>query len=641
MDNPAAVPPGRIRLLPYFRIIWGAKEAMRGNWYVGLIGFHTKGYPRELWIYLSLRGFLRWSAGTLIVTYFVGAAALTWFFSRNPYNKITYSDLILPSHWSELRTLRGEANIEEGLAKLKAKQYGVAFMLLNQGLARKPDNLSARLVVARMYTSMGYFPRAMKIYRAGLPYAGEQRRFVSAAIQLAEYTEDYEMVLCLIKEAEAVVPADSQLFRTFLQEKRILAYEKLGRYDDIEALWVANQSKPTMRLNAAHLRTLATKGKTAEAIAALEANPEQYGLLREPWELLLELAKIAKNNAVGRRAVDALVALEPSRYRFYIKRIAYLDEIGAQSEALLSVDDYFLRFGADPAAVAMLLKGAESNPTRALVQHIWAEAQASGQVGPAARMSYVQNLLRLGDINLAQQEFVLTRRQIESMNYPHGGWLEGTEALLGIMVSDSPSSRSLLQTYAAGRPLPPAAFRTLVDALLRSSRQDAAHEMALLARKRYPSIRDIPADALKTPASAALVAITPKSHETEIVVPLTEARQELTALEAAIQAAQWTAALAHITTIEKSPLAKELSDQLLYQRIAIHGHLSEQTEVSWYMRRLLESFRLDTTRIRALALKLHETGHVNSAQTILREVLRKHPDAKWAADQLRTWATET
>ncbi len=641
MDNPVAVTQGRIKLIPYFRFIWGAKEAMRGNWYLGLVGFHTKGYPRELWIYFSVRGLLRWTGGTLVVSYFLGAAIIAYIFSRNPYNRITYADLVLPTRWSSLRVMRGQTLIDDGLNQLRKKHYGPAFMLLNHGLQLDPSNLPARMIVGQFYTGAGYLNRAMQLYRQGIPYATGQTRFIANAIKLAEYQEDYALVLTLVEEAEAVTPESAGALRRLLRDKRILALEKLGRYEELITLWQKSQGgEPSMTLNAAWARAWSATGHGTEAIAAVEKDPSKFGLLREPWELLLDLAKENHRPELGRKAIEEMIALEPTRYRFYVKRIAYVSEIGTQSEALSLVDDYFLRFGADPVAVALLLKGVENDPTQALVEHIWREAQAVGQAGPAAHMAYVQNLMRLGDLELAQQEFTLVRREIERTSYRDDGWIEGTEALLELMRSDSPSSRSLLQNYSVNRLLPPAAFRTMIDALLRSGRQEAAHEIALLARNRYPAIRDITPAALEVRNPEILIAIASKPRDAEVVIPLIEARQELAALHTSMQTGQWDLALSHIGNIEKSPLAKELGDQLLYHRITIHGYLSNQTEISLYLRRLLASDRLDVARLRALANELYAAGYSNSAVTILREILRKHADAKWASNQLEVWAAE-
>jgi len=333
-----------------------------------------------------------------------------------------------------------------------------------------------------------------------------------------------------------------------------------------------------------------------------------------------------------------MVALEPERFRFCAKRIGYLAEMGADEEALGLVDDYFLRFGGDATAVAMLLKEVESNSTRQLVDHIWQEIKAVGLAGPAAHMAYVQCLMQLGDIQEAKRQFTLARQSIQQTKYREDGWGEGTELLLGLMESESPSGRKLLMDYASGRPLSPSAYRTMTSNLLQADRQDAAREIALLALNRFPAIRNLPPAALELRSPETAVVVAPKPREPVILA--TEARKELSALESALQAKQWDEALARIAIVEKSTLTKELGDQLLYWRITIHGNLANQTEISWYMRRLLEPGRLEPARLRALAAELHNAGHRDSALTILREVLRKHPDAKWATDQIKLWTED-
>ncbi len=164
----------------------------------------------------------------------------------------------------------------------------------------------------------------------------------------------------------------------------------------------------------------------------------------------------------------------------------------------------------------------------------------------------------------------------------------------------------------------------MIDALLRSGRQEAAHEIALLARNRYPAIRDITPAALEVRNPEILIAIASKPRDAEVVIPLIEARQELAALHTSMQTGQWDLALSHIGNIEKSPLAKELGDQLLYHRITIHGYLSNQTEISLYLRRLLASGRLDVARIRNLATDLHEPERFVHAGLRVHRVAGQH-----------------
>lgn len=636
MNNPVAVPPGRIKRLPRIRFIWGAKESLRANWFLGLIGIHTKGYPRELWIIFSVRGLLLWSTGSALALYFIGAGVVAYIFSRNPYNRISYTDLILPTRWSELRSLRGQALIDDGLDQLRKKQYAAAFMMLNHGLRLEPGNIPARLVVAEFFTAAGHLPRALQTYRAGLPHAADHRRFLENTFKLAEYTEDYELVLKLVEEAEAVMPADALANRRFLASKRIQANTKLGRHEANLALWAAAQPAPGMQLNTAWARALAATGRADEAIAAIRKHPDQFGLLREPWDLLLELGRAHNRPDVGREAVDALVALEPTRHRFYATRIAYLGEIQATAEAEQAIDDYFLRFGYDEAAVVTLLKAAEGKLSLPLLERVWRETQALGKAGAGAHMAYVQNLIWLGEIRRARQQFVRTQTILQQTSYPHGNWIEGTGLLLNTLETDGPSDRKLLQDFAAKNNLPPEAYRTMTRNLLTAGRQETAYAMAQLARSQFPGIRDLPAAALTAPVETVSAVA---AADATAVLPATAAREEIIKLEAALNDSRWIDALAAIKTIEASALAKDIGEQLLYHRIRIHGHLSEQTELSWYMRRLLESGRIDVTRLRTLAVQLHAAGLKNSAETLLREVLRKYPDAKWASDLIRQWNT--
>jgi hypothetical protein len=171
-------------------------------------------------------------------------------------------------------------------------------------------------------------------------------------------------------------------------------------------------------------------------------------------------------------------------------------------------------------------------------------------------------------------------------------------------------------------------------------RNDTAREVAFLAKNRFPKIRGINPEVFSIPENEPNVAVAINHTPTQNVISLTKAQDELESLKKTLYNTQWEKALLHIEAIEKSPLSRDLAEQLLYWRITIHGNLSNQTEVSWYMRRLLESGKLESARLRTLAVELHTCGHADSAFTILREVLRKHPDAKWATDQITLWTAE-
>lgn len=94
--------------------------------------------------------------------------------NKNPYNRISYTDLILPTRWDELRSKRGEALIDEGLNEIKEQRFGVGLMLLAHGLKLEPSNVAGRMILGQMYAQAGYVHRALSIFRIGLPYAAQQ-----------------------------------------------------------------------------------------------------------------------------------------------------------------------------------------------------------------------------------------------------------------------------------------------------------------------------------------------------------------------------------------------------------------------------------------------------------------------------------
>ena len=57
--------------------------------------------------------------GLVVVGYFSGAFVLWALLEWRPYNFVSYADLVLPTRWSGVEKLRGQAQIAEGLEHFK------------------------------------------------------------------------------------------------------------------------------------------------------------------------------------------------------------------------------------------------------------------------------------------------------------------------------------------------------------------------------------------------------------------------------------------------------------------------------------------------------------------------------------------
>ncbi|MEZ5414240.1 MAG: hypothetical protein R3F03_07990 [Opitutaceae bacterium] len=629
--------PVRNRIFPRFRIVWSRITEPKARWVGGILGFRILSGARDLMVLIAVRGVLVWTVTLAVTAFVIGTAAGAWLLSRNPYNRIGYLDLVLPTRWHELRSKRGLALIDEGIHEVKQRRYAAGIMLLAHGLRFEPSNLSGRIIMGQMFAGGGQLHRAMQYFRGGLPYADGQQRYLEMTFRLADYLEDDQLQLKMLDEALQVQAPEQKAVRKWLRDRKAAVLARMGRYQDVVELWTNARDDRSMNLNAAYVRALAGLGRGDEAIGLIEANPDAYGVFGEPWRLLLDIARATQRTDVGRRAAQAMVRADHNDFGNYAERVAYLYEVGTAAEVTAAVDDFFNRFGIKEDARLTLLKRLEtvtpaSGPSLDLV---WNRVAELGTPSVQAQMAHVQNLLVNGRLEDARPAYATVRQQIEATASKEKGWAEGTGYVLDLLLTRSPSAFSQLQGFCETRPLPPDAYRFLVRALVANDAPEQADGIAAMARNRFPSIRDLPEIVLPEIKSPV---------DTEVIVaskaPTTnpEARQALEEMNRALENAAWAAALEQIVIVEQSPLARELNEQLLYARIRIHGHLSNQTELSWYLRQLMKLPRgFAPARLREQAEELHAAGRTDSALTLLREILRAHPEAKWAGDLQEKW----
>lgn len=608
----------------------------KARWVGGLLGFRILSGARDLMVLIAVRGVLLWSLAVVLAAFFIGTAAGAWMLSRNPYNRIGYLDLVLPTRWSEVRSKRGQALIDEGINEIKQRRYGAGIMLVAHGLRMEPSNISGRIIMGQMFASGGQLHRAMQFFRGGLPYTDGQRRFLEITFRLADYMEDDALQLEMVDEAERAQGPEQTALRKWLRDRRATVWVRMGRYQEVITLWSEARENASMELNAAYARALAGAGRADEAIAAVEAAPDHFGVFGEPWRLLLDIARSSGRQDIGRSAARRMVEADAGNFSNYAERVAYLMEIGTPAEADDAVRDYFNRFGVREDARLVLLKRLETvTPARDVSRGmVWNRVVELGNPSVQAQMAHVQNLLVDGKVSEARPKYAAVRQEIEAGSPKEKGWAEGTGYVLDLLTTRSPSAFSQLQTFCVNRPLTPEAYRFLVRALVANGAPEQADGIAALARNRFPSIRDLPEIVLpevKQVADAPMLA-------SKGLTTNPEAREAFTAMNVALERKDWAEALAQIAKVENSPLAKDMTEPLLYDRIRIHGHLSNQTELSWYLRRLMELPRgFAPARLRAQAEELHAAGRTDSALTLLREVLRQHPEAKWAADLQEKW----
>jgi len=211
-----------------------------------------------------------------------------------------------------LREKRGQALIAEGLQEFKEQRYAAGVMMMAHGLKLEPRNITARLILAQVYVQSGYLYRGMQLMEDGLPWAGAQKRYLETAFRLAGYLEDDERILKIVETVRADLGNVDSLKRRWLRDVESAAMIRQERYEEVISLWESARNEPSLGLNAARVRAWSGLGRGAEAIAAVEAHPDQYGVFGEPWLLLMELALANDQLETGIQAADRLVQRDHS-----------------------------------------------------------------------------------------------------------------------------------------------------------------------------------------------------------------------------------------------------------------------------------------------------------------------------------------
>jgi hypothetical protein len=616
-------PAAQIKI-PGFRLVWRALSAPKAKWYGSVVGYAFIGTPRRLIFHLSGRGLLLWGTGATLSAYLLGAAALAWYWGRNPYNHISYADLVLPTHWAQLRELRGQGQIDEGIHELRVGHYGTGIMFLNSGIARKPADFRGRLALAQVNISMGYLYRGAQLLEDGLDYGAPPRAYVDALCRLMVYLEDYERVLSVADRIEAKLPPDEFALRRRLLAQRAVALEKLQRYDELERLRSANQNAPSFALESAWARAQAERGRPQDALLAIARDPGRFGVTADRCQLQIGLAVAAGDARAAEDAVRDWLQEEPTRPQPRIEETLALIRLGDGNKARERLQRFFIIFSGDRSAVVLLFKKLSELPDVSWLQLARREAEEYRAWTLDVRILYVQGLIQAGKIPEAFTEFRLTADAISKARVPDGGWAEGTQGLLDVITSDTPSNRSQFLAFFRIKRLTPEAFRFALKSLQKAGSTDLAAELALVARNRFPALREAAPTLTSDVTQFPLGPKTAPALQTEA-----QARVELRRLDADLQAGRASAAFERLKKIEAGDFPA-LRPELLMRDVEVRGALDEPGQVTAALQFYLASPNVNQAWLRELAAKWQALGRQDSVAILARETIARFPDAKWA-----------
>ena len=642
------------------KFIWGAGRVIKGRWYLGLFGFYDRveGEP-DSGLAVSLRGVVCWLAGLAVAGYLAAAAALTLWLDRNPYNQVSYGDVLtIPVRWQHFQKMRGQSLIAEGRADMKAGRWADALFRLRAGLARDPGDLTARLLLAQFYIATNQRPLARRTLGEGLGDTFPGREYIEAVLAMATHAENYETIENVTaRYLPGLTAVEQARSRRWLTERRLQNQIESGQGERVLGFSQTERVVPESTLSELRVLALLKLGRPQEAVHQLQAwldrNPADEEVV---MRLLARAAREAGQIEVMDRSLARLIARSPGTPTPFVYRIVQLTMAGRGELAREALDDYFRRFGASLENLRLAAEPLASIKAATELGRIVEVAREQGFATRSLRLLQAQAFLLAGSPGEANRLLGVLVAEGSSSN-ASGGILrpavanssrqaaieQSTQAWLQVMtaalISPAPAAQSALLDAMSRRPTTVATLREIVRALRSGGRTETAEAVLRRAEGPYPGNPWIQAELAEL--SAATRAAAPKVDVRAPEVAAIGEKPFFTQLSAAMAAKDWAAAHKQVRELRTSKPAPDWlrqrdGDILLAQMRIDHG-LQDRLAMLLTAKLYLDGDVRRSQATLAFAQEIHDDGAQDDALLLVREVLRQVPNFPPAERLLAAW----
>lgn len=541
------------------KFVWGA-GGIKAHWFFGLVGLYDrKEGMREDGLAVNLRGVMAWGLVLSVAGYFAAAAALFAFWQRSPYCLLTYSDaLCYPVRRPEIAAKKGQAFIAEGQELIKANKWFDGARLLRQGLSLYPNDLPARLALGKFYTLINQRVLAVRTLTEVMPREFPGRTYLHGVLDVAEQSEDFDLVVSLADRYLAVLKPEAEVERRWLATRKFGAL--LAAQRGVDALAFA-ESEPPGDLSGEHrVLALLELKRAAEAVDFLVAWEKRPGAdLGAVRRLQVRALREAGRRDEMEKVIERLRALSPDDTRLAVYAVIQRAMGGETDPRKAGVEDYIFRFGGNAQNLEILAAPLVEVNQRALFERTMAVAKDHG-------FSMYNFHVLQAQLHAQRGEWVEATRALGLLKPPPGVtlplmqriWTEWMQKLMGAASVPADAAQLALLEYLRGRPWPFKLFRQAIETLIRAERWDTAREAIATAQGIFPASRWVrqqkelvaaqaPAPAPATPRAADRPAVTlvgatlPRATPTDVLVPLAEVTEEVyfEQLDTLVRERQW------------------------------------------------------------------------------------------------------
>lgn len=426
-------------------------------------------------------------AGTVYVG---GAGALAALSARRAYNEVTVADFLLPWRWAGIPRKQADAQIKAGFHDLAEQNWGPGIANLRRGLRHRPENVAARVTLARLYVRMQRPVAAVDLLLEGFAATMPDVAYVQEFAATVETAQEFRKLVGAhrVYGAGAAAGALPPEARDFLFESALSASVRLRDLPLLRELWTnAPEDRRTARATERYVFGLLSLASVAEGQAELE-----QARLRHPHDQgLLNLAAVSARlmSGSGPEFLQAVEALQqrmatPEQTVFVVLELAqggYFEQAAAVVRGLS---------GAQPETTAILGQVAARakylSAPAPLFTAVLAKAEEIRMDALPLLMPLCEAHLRYLNLAEAQQVLVAIQRLDSAVNDATQAWVRCMQAVVFACSQDNPAAALEALTSARIAGLNAEGYTWVIDAVLRSGSLTPANQLAEHAASVYP-----------------------------------------------------------------------------------------------------------------------------------------------------------
>lgn len=415
------------------KFIWPDKTRLKDRKRLGLVSLRRSMLAQNdrLDISINTRAALILLAVLAVVGWLAGAGGFTWWENRDPYNRITFLDVVWPPRWTQLRDLRGQAQIARAADEIKNKQIGPGLFDLKAGLKSHPQDMGARLLLAQTFARSGYYTGAREAMLEAFDRPGVPRPMVDTFFGWAISVDDWSGVAqaCDLLLAHAGPATDRD---SLLRQKAGVLFKMERPADVLECLGqLANPGAVEAR--ELRVRALCALGRAAEAVTLVDSWPPETGGL-DLWRQQMRLQALREAGRLDevRSALQKVEALEINARAQRLTVLACELRCGWRDSAWNELQEYLRRYDSVQGGLLDVGNVCTEAGAPELLAVCLERAQELGTATPTMAYHLAIERARAGDLAAARQA-VQTARELAAAP-PHSvadGLRRPSSGLLG------------------------------------------------------------------------------------------------------------------------------------------------------------------------------------------------------------------